>query len=78
MEKVFKQITEKITELIKTEQKEKKATWQQNINFILSSGDYSVFLRKENVQEKLQNTPVHENMPINNSKLEDLKNNFTI
>ena len=43
-EKIFTPIYEKILENIKKSDKVKNATPEQNLNFILSGGDYSTFL----------------------------------
>lgn len=47
-DKVFQPISEKITEKIKTAIKDKKTRWDQNVNFILSGGNYFFFLDKTN------------------------------
>ncbi|HPS21490.1 MAG TPA: hypothetical protein PLO44_01635 [Candidatus Paceibacterota bacterium] len=82
IEKLFKPITSKLTEKLKEKTKTEKPTWQQNINFILSGGDYSVFLQRTGVKNDLQDTqnpaPANMQININHSKLEDLKDNFTI
>lgn len=77
-EKIFKPMTDKLTENIKNIIKDKKPTWDQNIDFIISGGDYSIFLRKDRIKNNLPDRPATEKTPINYSKLEDLKNNFTI
>jgi len=77
-EKIFGPIGSKITENIKNNLKDKTITWKQNINFILSGGDYTVFLEKENLTEKMMDKPAPEKTPVNYSKIEDLKNKFTI
>jgi hypothetical protein len=78
LEKVFIPIDKKIKEKIQETLKNKKPTWDQNVDFIVSGGDYSVFLRKTRIKTELKNTPEPEKTPINYSKIEDLKNNFTI
>lgn len=82
LEKICQPIAEKLTENIKNTIKDKKTTWQQNINFILSGGDYSVFLQRAGVKNDFQDTqnpaPASIQININHSKLEDLKDNFTI
>lgn len=53
MQKIFNPISEKILEKIKTGDRVKKATPEQNLNFILSGGDYTAFLeQKENTNNK--------------------------
>lgn len=78
LEKICQPIAEKLTENIKNIIKDKKPTWDQNIDFILSGGDYSIFLRKDRIKNILPDKPTTEKTPINYSKIEDLKNNFTI
>jgi len=65
-------------ENIKNKIKDKKTSWDQNINFILSGGDYSVFLKEPIIHINMIDTPIPEKTPINYSKIEDLKNKFTI
>jgi hypothetical protein len=77
-EKIFDPLANELTKKIKEHIKEKTPDWKQNLSFILSGGDYSVFLQTPNVNEKLQEKPETEKTPINYSKIEDLKNNFTI
>lgn len=43
-EKIFEPIVEKLEENIRKNMKDKNASWEQNTNFILSGGDYSVFI----------------------------------
>lgn len=43
-EKIFEPIVEKLEENIRKNMKDKNANWEQNTNFILSGGDYSVFI----------------------------------
>lgn len=77
-EKIFGPIGSKIAENIKKNLKENTITWKQNINFVLSGGDYTVFLQRENITDKMVDKPVPEKTPVNYSKIEDLKNKFTI
>ncbi len=46
-QKLFKPMVEKLNKNIKSDLKNKKITLQQNLDFILSGGDYSVFLETE-------------------------------
>jgi len=78
LQKICLPIADKITENAKESLKNKKPTWDQNINFILSGGDYTEFLRKINTNTNFQDKPNPEKTPINYSKIEDLKNKFTI
>jgi hypothetical protein len=78
IEKIFQPVANIFKENVKKNIDEKKITWEQNINFIISGGDYTVFLEKEKLSEKMLDTPVQEKTPMNYSKIEDLKNKFTI
>ena len=75
VEKIFKPIYETLSENIKNNLKNRNIHWQQNLDFILSGGDYTAFIRrveKENEgQDSLKNN-------FNPSKLDDLKSKFTI
>lgn len=44
IQQIFNPISNKIEKLIKSNLPFKKTTWKQNINFIVSGGDYSVFI----------------------------------
>jgi hypothetical protein len=77
-EKIIKPIIDRLTNTVKEKIKTETTDWQQNLNFIISGGDYSVFLQKTNANEKLNHEPDQEKTPVNFSKIEDLKNNFTI
>ena len=46
IEKIFTPIADKMESLIKTRIQKVGSTWDQNINFIVSGGDYSAFMRK--------------------------------
>lgn len=48
-EKIFSPIAEIISEGIKNNVKNKDADWKQNLNFITSGGDYSVFEKNNNI-----------------------------
>jgi len=45
-EKIFSPIAEKLQSLVKNEVSTKNYSWQKTINFIVSGGDYSVFIEK--------------------------------
>ncbi|MFA5751334.1 MAG: hypothetical protein WC898_03530 [Candidatus Paceibacterota bacterium] len=55
--KVFEPIYKKIEEKIKAELKEKKPKWKQNINFVLSNGDWTTFLDPFETINKNTETP---------------------
>jgi hypothetical protein len=46
IEKIFTPIADKMESLIKNEIQKTGSTWNQNVNFIVSGGDYSAFMRK--------------------------------
>jgi len=46
IEKIYTPIAEKMESLIKINLQKIGSTWDQNVNFIVSGGDYSVFMRK--------------------------------
>ncbi len=73
--KVFIPITNKINETIKNSLPNRSIHWQQNLNFILSGGDYTAFIKR--VEEKKDEIP-ETNENFNPSKLDDLKSKFTI
>lgn len=56
LEKVFKPIAKKIEENIKDKIKNKNTKWDQNLNFVLSGGDYSIFAEKAGTTNII-NTP---------------------
>ncbi len=51
-QKIFMPIYYSLTENIKKNMQNKKLDWKQNLNFVLSGGDYSVFIN--------QNSPLEE------------------
>lgn len=70
-EKILIPISDKITESIKEKTKNKKTSWEQNVNFTLSGGDYSVLLDKINDR----NTNIVRTNPSRNSnRIMDIKN----
>jgi hypothetical protein len=54
--KVFKPISRKITEKIKDNLKNKTPDTQQNLNFVLSGGDYSAFVEQPGSRSKFADT----------------------
>ena len=78
-QKILNPIYRKMIENIKNNLKDKTTTWEQNINFILSGGDYTAFLeRVTKPTDKMVDTPMPEKIPVNYSKIEDMKSKFTI
>ena len=75
VEKILVPIVNNLSEKIKNGLKNRVAHWQQNLDFILSGGDYTAFIR-DPIVKKLENTAP--NNTVNDSKLDDLKNSFTI
>jgi cell division ATPase FtsA len=79
MGKIFVPAGKKFQEIIKGKLNEKKEKWDQNLNFILSGGDYSSFLDTEHkntptaLEEALQGKE-QTNIP----KVEDIRKKFTI
>lgn len=76
-QKIFTPLNELITENVKNNIQNKKINWQQNLDFILSGGNYAVFLENNrNVNNNTENVDIpSSNM---NSKIQDIKNKFTI
>ncbi len=54
-EKIFGPIYENLQEIIKNELKDKNIKPEQNMEFILSGGDYSVFLRRDEARHEENN-----------------------
>ena len=74
-EKIFAPITEKITEKIKNGLKNNNPSFEKNVTFILSGGDYSAFLLVYNTNNTV---PVSEEAPspANKTSNETLLVNF--
>ena len=80
-EKIFTPINNNFIEKIKQSGKIKNGDAEQNLNFILSNGDYSAFM-----QEKEENTvklnkilmPEKSGIPTRPRKMDDLRSKFTI
>ncbi|MFA6586123.1 MAG: hypothetical protein WCS86_03105 [Candidatus Paceibacterota bacterium] len=77
-EKIFEPIYDILAKNIKEKLKTKDPTWKQTLDFILSGGNYSVFIKRE----ENQNTPTPETSKTttldNGSKITDIKNKFVI
>ncbi|HNW71385.1 MAG TPA: hypothetical protein PKZ36_01240 [Candidatus Paceibacterota bacterium] len=76
LEKIFKPLIENLSKKIKLELKDRPINWQQNLDFILSGGDYTAFIRKPIKEE--DNVAPQGNTFSNYSDLDDLKSKFTI
>lgn len=82
-QKIFKPMVDKLNEVIKRDLKNKVIHWQQNLDFILSGGDYTAFIRKvESSASSASGTTMADKQNVsatfNPSKLDDLKSKFTI
>ena len=75
-QKIFKPMYNKLTENIKKTLKIRNIHWQQNLNFILSGGDYTAFI--ERIENEKKDELLKPNESFNPSKLDDLKSKFTI
>ena len=76
-QKVFTPIYNSVMENIKKDLKDRKIDPQQNVNFILSGGDYSVFLQQARQASDVNTTETDEAYALTNSKrIEELKNKF--
>ena len=71
--KIFDAMAKNLEELIKKDLNNKVTTWQQNLDFILSGGDYTVFIKR---QKAIQYATGGKGP--NDSKFDDLKSKFTI
>jgi len=76
-QKIFMPIYYSLTENIKNNLKNKKPNWKQTLNFIISGGDYSVFMEKNDSTNI--NTEIPKITTLDNSKkIEAIKSKFTI
>ena len=87
VKKIFEPMGNKIESVLKSKGKDQEADYSQNINFILSGGNYMAFLerRTDNPDEKTptNNTIIKtetpkENLLVNFLKKEDVKSKFNI
>ena len=69
-------MAEKLNEVIKKNLDKKNAHWQQNLDFIISGGDYTAFIRRVENQTS-SSTPTNQTIS-NSSKMTDLRDTFTI
>lgn len=77
MEKIFNPIGEIISRKIEENLKNKNPGWKQTLNFIISGGDYSVFMEKDNPKSIIDEIPKITILE-NSSKIADIKSKFTI
>jgi hypothetical protein len=73
-QKIFTPIYTVISENIKNKFKDKNPNWKQSVNFILSGGDYSVFLEEDSdlhVYDASKTKTLD-----NSSKINDIKSKF--
>lgn len=78
-QKIFIPINDILVENIKKGEKIKNTNWEQNLNFIISGGDYSAFIKnKENLTPSSPEETPKTNIPINPKKITDLRSKFTI
>ena len=66
------------TENMKKSLPTKIVSWQQNLDFILSGGDYTSFIQKRVEKKDVERWVPKETSTFNPSKLDDLKSKFTI
>ncbi len=84
-EDTFKQIFMPINELaienVKKSERSKETSFEKNLNFILSGGDYSTFLSTSKIDTS-ENTPTPEVkkqvIPPKSGKMDDIKSKFVI
>jgi len=77
VQKIIKPIYDILAQNIKNSIKTRNISWKQSVDFILSGGDYTAFIRRDE-NESLDKTPKKEYLPQNRSKISDLKSKFTI
>jgi len=75
LEKIFKEVSTRVVKNIKSGTNENKVTWGQNINFIMSGGNYFTFLDKLPKVE-VNTTETLKKIEVKN--VTDLKDKFTI
>ena len=75
IEKIFAPMFNLFTENVKKSLPTRNIHWQQNLDFIISGGDYAAFTRR--VEEPKNNIEIPKNN-IGISKFDDLKSKFTI
>ena len=68
-EKIFTPVADAITDNIKKSEKVKNPNWNQNLDFILSGGNYAAFSKQKNTQADALET----NAPVAPEKRDDVK-----
>ena len=71
-QKIFTPINDTLIENIKKSGKDKNPNAEQNLNFILSGGNYSTFM-----EERINQMPETSTIPVNSPSLRDIKDNVT-
>lgn len=74
---IFGPIYDSFAEKIEKSLKLKNPNWKQTFDFIISGGDYSVFIKKENNLDTVFKTPKVDTLD-NGSKITNIKNKFVI
>ncbi len=93
-EKIFTPINDVMKENIKKNIRMKDPSWEQTLNFILSGGDYSVFMAPSQTDKEISEPPLKPttpptfadikantfktNVPISPKRMTDLKSQFKI
>ena len=78
VQKILKPIFENLSQKIKMSLKDRTVNWQQNLDFIMSGGDYTSFIQKRIETKDAERWVPKETSTFNPSKLDDLKSKFTI
>ena len=76
LEQIFNPIVKNLEQKAKIIMKDKSIHWRQNLDFILSGGDYTAFIRR--VENETKDELPKPNETFNPSRLDDLKSKFTI
>ena len=75
-QKIFTPISDALVDKIKNGGKSQNAKPEQNLDFILSGGDYSAFMETRKIE--IEPEPGETTIPVFSIKDENLKNRFTI
>ena len=78
VDQIFRPLGENLKKSIKMSMKTRTIHWQQNIDFILTGGNYTAFLKTPKPETKKAVVDKGISTPFNQSKLDDLKSQFTI
>ena len=76
--KIFTPISNIMEENIKKNLGSKKPSPDQNLDFILSGGDYSAFLGEQGETTRINPTDTKKNIPVKPRRITDIKSKFTI